>query len=65
MSRGVQMDIAKMLGMDVNFSEIEKKALEAKQAQVDMLDEIRKMNVKLDRLVVVADQLSKWIMQNR
>lgn len=50
------MDLAKLLGVNVNVEEIEKRALEAKMNQEEMLKVLREINTKLDVIVKAAQQ---------
>ena len=50
------MDLAKLLGVNVNVEEIEKRALEAKMNQEEMLKVLREINTKLDVIVKTAQQ---------
>ncbi len=55
------MDLAKMLGVNINPEEIEKAALEAKKTQAEMLQEIRLMNQKLEVIKYAAEEVVKFL----
>jgi hypothetical protein len=49
----------------VNIKEIEKNALEAKQLQVEMLEQLKQINVKLEFLARAAEYFTKGMDRNR
>ena len=55
------MGLEKILGLDINVAEIEKRALEAKETQNQMLKEIQLMNQKLEIIKYAAEEVVRFL----
>jgi hypothetical protein len=59
------VDIAKLLGVDINVAELEKAGLAAKQTQAEMLEEIKRMNAKLSIIAHAAEVVVQHLLNKK
>lgn len=55
------MGLEKILGLDINVADIEKRALEAKETQEKMLRELQSMNQKLEVIKYAAEEVVRFL----